>query len=218
MRHRRKRVGDLLDNQVGWEVVLPHDVTKPLDRMHTRQKLHQRSSELGAAQHLAASLTAVKTLNPDIQLRPIGAAERTVAKQLKMFHLAVIVIDPYTNESAWILDVAQRVLENFANASCRVGWVITADEYDAKAFLGPLAERFMTFLDPNRELVAELGLSTIPALVHVDHDFNAAIAEGWNPEEWRTITDNLANVMGWSGLTLPKPGDPVAFPGSPAKG
>ena len=37
-----------------------------------------------------------------------------------MFHLAIVVLDPYTYESSWILDTATRVLRNFAAADCRV--------------------------------------------------------------------------------------------------
>jgi hypothetical protein len=161
----------------------------------------------------------VDTLNPDLKLHPIGASVRTLGTQLKMFHLVVVVIDPYTHESAWILDVAERILTNFANASCRVGWVVTSDEYDATAFLGPLAERHITFLDPDREFVSALGVDYLPALVHLDHAAEVAnLAQGWDPAEWRDAADSIAEVMGWSSLTIPRTGDPVAFKGSPSKG
>lgn len=136
-----------------------------------------------------------------------------------MFHLLVAVIDPYTNESAWILPVAERVLTNFQNADCRVGWVVTADEYDAKAFLGPLADEHLTFVDRDREFVKALELKRLPALVHVAHDLSVpGLAQGWNPEEWRSIVDQLADDTGWNSTNIPIAGDPVPFDGSPADG
>jgi hypothetical protein len=41
-------------------------------------------------------------------------------------------------------------------------------------------------------------------------------AEGWHPEEWREVSDHLAEVMSWSGPTIPQPGDPAAYEGTPA--
>ncbi len=49
-----------------------------------------------------------------------------------MFHLVVVVLDPYTYESSWILDTATRVLRAYAGADCRVAFLVTADEADAR--------------------------------------------------------------------------------------
>lgn len=136
-----------------------------------------------------------------------------------MFHLVTVVLDPYTYESSWILETAGRILDEFAGADCRAAWVLTADERDAEAFLGPWRERLLTFCDPERKFVSGLGIEEIPALVHIGPDLSVVgVAQGWDPAAWRAITDNLAKVMHWSRPTLPKPGDPVAFAGSPAAG
>lgn len=136
-----------------------------------------------------------------------------------MFHLVAVVLDPYTYESSWILETAGRILDEFYEADCRTAWIITADEQDASAFLGPWRERMLTFCDPERKLVAGLDLSEIPALVHIGTDLSViGKAEGWNPTEWKPITDNLAAMMSWSRPLFPKPGDPVAFEGSAASG
>lgn len=142
-----------------------------------------------------------------------------MSDQVTMFHLVTVALDPYTYESAWILETAGRILEEFVGADCRVAWLVTAEEKDAKAFLGPWAERFLTFADPERTVVAGLGIEEIPALVHVGNDLSIiGKADGWDPEEWKPITDNLAKMMSWSKPVFPKPGDPLAFAGSPAKG
>jgi hypothetical protein len=142
-----------------------------------------------------------------------------MSDQVTMFHLAAVVLDPYTYESAWLLETAGRILEEFAEADCRTAWIVTADEKDAEAFLGPWAKRFLTLCDPDRELVQALEVSEIPALVHIGNDLSIiGKAEGWDPEQWRPITDNLAKMMSWSRPVFPKTGDPLAFAGSPAAG
>lgn len=136
-----------------------------------------------------------------------------------MFHLVMVVIDPYTHESSWILTTAARILEGFVGADCRVAWLVTAPEDDAIAFLGPWAERILTFSDPDRTAVTGLGIEHIPALIHIGNDLSViGRADGWDPATWKPITDNLARMMSWSRSTYPKPGDPVAFEGSAALG
>jgi hypothetical protein len=142
-----------------------------------------------------------------------------MADQVTMFHLVTVVLDPYTYESSWILETAGRILEEFWEADCRTAWIVTADERDAAAFLGPWRTRMLTFCDPERKAVNGLGVDRIPALVHVGTDLSViGRAEGWNPSEWREITDNLARMMSWSRPNFPRAGDPVAFEGSPTAG
>src|SRR5262249_6070536 len=84
--------------------------------------------------------SAVLTDRPaDLPLTPLKGEGRTVEEWLTVFHLLPVVVDPYTNESAWVLDVAARVLREFRDAAVRVGWLVTADADDTRAFLGPLA-------------------------------------------------------------------------------
>lgn len=139
--------------------------------------------------------------------------------QTGLFHLVVVAIDPYTYESSWILPTAGRLLEHFIGADCRVAWLVTAPEADATAFLGPWAERILTFCDPDRTAVTGLGITEIPALVHVGTDLSViGRADGWDPGTWRPVTDNLGRMMSWSRPNLPRPGDPLAFAGTPVAG
>ncbi len=152
-------------------------------------------------------------------LDPLGGEPLTMSDQVTMFHLVVVALDPYTYESAWLLETAGRILEEFYGADCRVAWLVTAGDADARAFLGPWAEKFLTFVDPDRSVVEALGIEEIPALVHVGNDLSViGKADGWDPEQWRPITDNLAKMMSWSKPIFPKPGDPMAFAGSAAAG
>jgi hypothetical protein len=136
---------------------------------------------------------------------------------LTNFNLALICIDPYTNESSWILDTAARIMRVFQDTSARMSWMVTGDADAARAFLGPLANEFLTLLDPDRSVVKGLGLSRLPAMVVVRADGTvAAAAEGWEPSQWRVVTNELARMTAWSRPELPHPKDPVPFEGSPA--
>lgn len=152
-------------------------------------------------------------------LSPLDGSARVLDDWLTTFHLASVVLDPYTNESSWVLDTAVRVLEGFRGSHARVNFVVTADADDARRFLGPLTERFLVFCDPDRAAVKAMGLTQLPAFVFTRVDGEAvAVAEGWNPAEWREVAAAIAATTRWRAPDIPAPGDPGPFAGSPALG
>jgi hypothetical protein len=156
---------------------------------------------------------------PDTILRPIQGKARPLSQFLTVFHLVLVVLDPFTNESAWIIETAGRILTEFIQSDCTVGWLVTGSPEECKAFLGPWAERFTTFSDPERTVVKSLGLESLPAIVHVGMDATVeAAAEGWHPREWAAVTDGVAHVVSWTGPYLPGPKDPAPYDGTPALG
>mgnify|MGYP001617774506 CR=1 FL=1 len=150
-------------------------------------------------------------------LQPLVGDGRPLHEWLTTFHLASVVIDPYTNESAWILDTAARILRQFAGASIRVNFVVTSNAADAQHFLGPLAKEFLVFTDPVRVLVRQLGLNELPAFVFIR--MNGTVpnaAEGWNASAWRAVADSIAKTVSWKSPLIPAPGDPAMFRGTAA--
>lgn len=168
----------------------------------------------------ALACPAVATDLPgDLLLSPIDGDARSLGQWLTTFHLACVVIDPYTNESAWILETARRIMADFREAAVRVSWMVCSSAEDATAFLGPLADEFLTFADPDRTFVKAIGLSRLPAFVFVRIDGTVqAVAEGWHPAEWRTVSEVIAATTAWTRSTIPEPQDPPPFDGSPASG
>lgn len=155
----------------------------------------------------------------DLQLAPLDGEPRTLAQWLTTFHLAAVILDPFTYESAWLLETSGRILENFGGANCRVTFVVTASPDEAREFLGPWTDRILTFTDPNREFVKGLGLDELPAFVHLRQDGGVAgAAEGWDPVDWRDVATGLAKDMSWSRPLIPGTGDPKPYAGSPALG
>ncbi|MBK9180608.1 MAG: hypothetical protein IPM45_13800 [Acidimicrobiales bacterium] len=155
----------------------------------------------------------------DLALTPLHGRARTVQEWLTTFHLALVVLDPYTNESAWILPTASRILREFAQADCRTAWLVTAEADDTRAFLGPLADELLAFCDPDRVAVRALGLDRLPAFLHLDMAGHVVgSAEGWDPPAWKAVADELADLMSWATLLVPAPRDPAPFAGTPAAG
>lgn len=153
----------------------------------------------------------------DTVLTPIDADGRTLREWLTLFHLTSFVIDPYTHESAWILKTCTRIMRQFSGAATRVNFVVTASAAEAKQFLGPLATEFLTFADPDRTFVKQLGLTELPAFVFLRGDGTVpACAEGWDPKAWREVASTIATTVAWSKPLIPAAGDPGAFKGTPA--
>jgi hypothetical protein len=158
-------------------------------------------------------------LPADLMLSPLDGEPRELPEWLTTFHLASVVVDPYTNESSWILETAVRILGEFRDSHARANLIVTADEDDARAFLGPLVDEFLVFCDPDRKVVAAMGLEQLPAFVFTRVDGEAvASAEGWNAAEWREVARAIADTTKWGMPTIPAAGDPGPFAGSPAAG
>ncbi|HVM55234.1 MAG TPA: hypothetical protein VM262_18760, partial [Acidimicrobiales bacterium] len=136
----------------------------------------------------------------ELSLKSLRSEEpHTLREWLTTFHLVTVALDPYTAESAWLLPTVGRILRVYDEADCRVAITVTCDEIGARQFLGPYAAEFLTFVDPDREVVRALGLATLPAIVHIRQDLSiAGAAEGWDPDAWRTVTESLSAAMRWA--------------------
>jgi len=155
----------------------------------------------------------------DVQLTPLTGSPRTIGEWTTTFHLAIVVLDPYTLESSWILGTASRILRRYAEADVRIAFALTCSIPEAKQFMGPLAEEFLVFVDPDRSAVKAFDLQTLPAFVHVNqHHQVEAAAEGWDPDAWRAVAENLSDRMDWTVPLIPDNGDPTPFAGTPAAG
>ncbi len=161
----------------------------------------------------------VSTPSPTTSLTTIAGDTRPLDEWLTMFHLASVVLDPFTNESSWVLKPATRILAELSGTDARVNLVLTCTAEEATTFLGPIAHDFLVFCDPDRAFVRALGLGSLPAFVFVRLDGTVpASAEGWNPAEWRSVAEAIASTTAWIAPTIPIAGDPSPFHGTPALG
>jgi hypothetical protein len=130
----------------------------------------------------------------------------------------MVALDPYTHESAWILETAAKILRHYRPADIRVSWLVTADDEDCRRFLGPWEQEFLTFADPDRTAVKGFGIERLPSLIYVRADSLTETADGWDPTAWRNIGATVATQLSWSRPMIPSPGDPVPYQGTPATG
>ena len=148
-----------------------------------------------------------------------GQPPRPLSEWLTTFHLASVVLDPYTNESSWILQTAARILRAFSGSAARANFILTCGSDEARQFLGPLSREFLVFADADRAVTRGLGLQSLPAFVFIRSDGSVtASAEGWNPIEWRAVAKDIAATTAWTAPAIPLAGDPAAFAGTPALG
>lgn len=152
-----------------------------------------------------------------LRLKPLDGEARPLEEWMITFQMLSVVLDPYTYESAWLLETAGRILTSFRDASVRDSFIITCSEDDARRFLGPWTDEVLTFVDPERELVKACGFETLPAFVHIRQNGSIeAAAEGWNPPEWRAIAQRVAKERNWTFPLIPSPKDPEPYPGTRA--
>lgn len=152
----------------------------------------------------------------DLDLQPLDGDARPLGDWLTTFPLVPVVLDPFTHESAWLLDTAKRILDHFRDAGCRICWILTCSADDAKRFLGPYADEILTFSDEARTITSTLGVEEAPAFLLLRQDgVVTAKAEGWDPDAWRGVAEAVAELSSWSRPAIPAAGDPVPFGGTP---
>ncbi len=153
----------------------------------------------------------------ELVLDSIHGKPYAVRDWLTSYPLLLVSLDPYTHESAWILETAGRFLDHFTPANVRTAWLCTTDADGCRQFLGPWAEKFLTFADDDRTVINALGIERLPALTAVYSDLSYATASGWDPTAWREVTAHLAKLLSWSRPMIPRPGDPLPYRGTPAQ-
>jgi len=160
----------------------------------------------------------VTAVSLDLELDPLGGRARPLSSWLTTFPLLPVLLDPYTNESAWILHTARRILVTYAEAGCRTCWVVACDPDDARRFLGPYARRDPHLLRPrppgaHRARARHLARVRLRPPERVGHRGR----QGWNPAEWRDVAETVSDYTHWQRPVIGDGQDPVAFPGTPAR-
>lgn len=152
----------------------------------------------------------------DLELASLTGSARPIREWTTTFHLAIVALDPFTIESSWVLGSAERILSRYREADVRCAFLVTGTPDEARTFLGPLGREFLAFSDPDRVAAKGLGLTTLPAFVHINqHHQVEAAAEGWDPDAWREVAVNLSDRMDWTVPIIPDNGDPSPFSGTP---
>jgi hypothetical protein len=153
--------------------------------------------------------------DPNIKLVSSRGVTRTLDDWATMFHLCLVVLPPRP-EAARFIPIARRIFAVFGDADCRTAYCVVGNEFIAKGVLGEEEQETLTFCDADGELVKSLGLTHLPALVHLRQDTSlGAGAEGWDPDAWQAVVKEVAKAMSWTYPEISRPGDPPPTPGWP---
>ena len=153
--------------------------------------------------------------NPTIELTTTKGVTRTLDDWSTMFHLCLVILPPRP-EAAMYVPIAERIFKVFGDADCHTAFCVVGNDFIARGVLGAAEDRYMTFVDPDATFVKSLGLTHLPAFVHLRQDTTlVASAEGWNADEWQRVAKEVATAMAWSYPEIARPGDPPPTPGWP---
>ena len=157
-----------------------------------------------------------KNPDPNLKLTSTKGVTRTLDDWSTMFHLCLVILPPRP-EAAVFIPIAKRIFQVFGDADCRTAFCVAGNEFIARGVLGRRRRTTTSASSiPTREFVASLGLTHLPAFVHLRQDTTlVAAAEGWDPHEWQQVAKEVAKSMAWSVPTVAGAGDPPPTPGWP---
>jgi len=156
-----------------------------------------------------------KNPDPNLKLVSTKGVSRTLDDWSTMFHLCLVILPPRPEASAYI-PIAERIFKVLGDADCRTALCVVGNEFIARSVLGEAESRYLCFIDPDAELVTSLGLTHLPAFVHLRQNTTlVAAAEGWDPAAWQAVAKEVGKSMAWSVPTVAAAGDPPPTPGWP---
>ena len=156
-----------------------------------------------------------KNPDPNLKLASTKGVSRTLDDWSTMFHLCLVILPPRPEASAYI-PIAERIFKVLGDADCRTALCVVGNEFIASSVLGEAESRYLSFIDPDAELVTSLGLTHLPAFVHLRQNTTlVAAAEGWDPAAWQAVAKEVGKSMAWSVPTVAGAGDPPPTPGWP---
>jgi len=148
-----------------------------------------------------------------LELTTIKGVTRTLDDWTTTFQLALVAL-PGRPEASQYLPIGRRIIDVFGGSDCRPAFLVYGNERNTRRVLGGWADQYMTFLDTDGSAVRGLGISRLPAFVHVRLDTTvASLVDGWDPDAWGDAVELLAKEMSWSKPLIPAPGDPRANTG-----
>ena len=131
-------------------------------------------------------------------LETISGSSRSIDDWTTMFQLCLVIL-PDEMEATKYFPITDQIFKVLGDADCRTAFVVPTTSAVARRILGKRADEVMTFIDPDRSLMAGLGITSLPALVHIRQDTSVGeVAEGWNPTEWQRVAKSIAKAMAWS--------------------
>jgi hypothetical protein len=157
-----------------------------------------------------------KNPDPNLPVTTLTGSTRTLDDWTTMFHLVLVVLPDRPEGAAWV-PIAERIFATFGDSDAKVAFLVPGNEIIARRLLDGAEHRYTVFLDPDRTLIESLGLTRLPAFVHLRQDTTVASAtEGWDPREWQRVAREIGRAMAWTYPEVSRRGDPARTEGWPA--
>ncbi len=155
--------------------------------------------------------------DPDLQLTTTTGQSRSLDDWTTMFHLCLVILPDRPEAGAWV-PVAQRIFRTLGDADCRTAFCVTSNAAIAERVIGDLEQPALTFVDPDQAFVKSLGLTHLPAFVHLRQNATVVDAcEGWDRAEWKRVAASVAKSMKWSTPEILGSDLPPESPGWPLR-
>jgi hypothetical protein len=154
-----------------------------------------------------------KNPDPNLALANIKGTTRSLDDWATVFHLAVILLPPRPEASAF-RPVIDRIFATLGDSDVRTTIWVAGPEPMARKILGDLADRYLVWCDPSAALATSLGLERLPAFVHLRQDTTlVASAQGWSATGWQEVADGVAELTHWISPVVAGKGNPPSTPG-----
>jgi len=110
--------------------------------------------------------------------------------------------------------VISRIYATFGESNVRTTIWVPSTPAITRRIIGDLADRYLTFADPDGALATSMGIERLPALVHLRQDTTlVGAAQGWSPTEWQKVADGIAKHVHWTSPQVTASSAPAATPG-----
>jgi hypothetical protein len=165
--------------------------------------------------HVRALLSAFVAQNPDpnLALSNMKGVTRSLDDWATTFNLAIVLLPARAEASAWNI-VIDRIYRTLGDSDVRTCICVASTPAITRRIIGDLADRYLTFCDPDHALASSLGLERLPAIVHLRQDTTLVdAAQGWSVTEWQRVVDEIARHVHWTAPILHGNDNPPATPG-----
>ena len=142
--------------------------------------------------------------NPTLEITAINGNTRSLDDLTTMFTQVWIVLPP-RGEAKDFEAVVNKVFKTFGDSDARCAVLVPGDERSAKLVQDSIDVNAQFFLDTDFKVCDALGVTALPALVHIRQDTSVAnIANGFDADEWNATCKKIATALRW---TSPSFGD-----------
>ncbi len=138
------------------------------------------------------------TTNPTLEITSLNGTTRTLDDLTTMFTQVWIAL-PARGEAKEYEGVISSIFKTFGDSDARCAILIPGDIRGAELVKESMNINFQYFVDPDFEVCKALGITSLPAIVHVRQDTSVAnIVNGFDVNKWHEVSKKIGKVLRWT--------------------